>query len=200
MNQSRWFQIVVTNISISHHHRQRKSILSLSFLFFPTQALFRVDTKRNASVQDSEQVLFVHHRIRSDRLQASIFIIVQNIAKSSPPWCVVGGGRRRVRETQRARAQRKKREIQKKQRERPPEPRKKREKRLARFYNIITLVVVFRNVLIRSDLTHPSSSLEDIRAHTFFYFMRVCVFCSVTIPRNMLFLSCIFCFFFVFFG
>ena len=56
--------------------------------------------------------------------------------KSSPPWCVVGGERKRERETQRARAQQQKERDTKKQRERPPEPRKKREKRL---YNIITL-------------------------------------------------------------
>ena len=59
--------------------------------------------------------------------------------------------------------------------------------------------MVFRTVILRSDRTHPSS-LEDIRAHTFFYFMYVyvCVFCSVTIKKPLLFLSCIFLLFLLF--
>ena len=128
-----------SGLSISHHHRQRKSILSLSFLFFPTQALFRVDTKRNASVQDSDQgpTLFVHQRIRSEHCDFHHHrpkhrqIFFSTLVRCR--W----RKKKRKRETQRARARNnKKREIQKKQRERPPEPRKKREKRL---YNIITL-------------------------------------------------------------
>lgn len=125
--------------SISHHHRQRKSILSLSFLFFPTQALFRVDTKRNASVQDSDRNndLFVHQRIRSEvtyfhhhRPKHRRNLLLHPGALSSAKE------EEKERHSARARNAKKRERYKKKQRERPPEPRKKREKRL---HDMITL-------------------------------------------------------------
>ena len=120
-----------SGLSISHHHRQRKSILSLSFLFFPTQALFRVDTKRNASVQDSDQgpTLFVHQRIRSEvftdfhhHRPKHRQIFFSTLVRCR--W----RKKKRKRETQRARATTK-RERYKKNREKDPQNREKNERR-----------------------------------------------------------------------
>ena len=122
-----------SGLSISHHHRQRKSILSLSFLFFPTQALFRVDTKRNASVQDSDQgpTLFVHQRIRSEvftdfhhHRPKHRQIFFSTLVRCR--W----RKKKRKRETQRARARATtKRERYKKNREKDPQNREKNERR-----------------------------------------------------------------------
>ena len=123
-----------SGLSISHHHRQRKSILSLSFLFFPTQALFRVDTKRNASVQDSDQgpTLFVHQRIRSEvftdfhhHRPKHRQIFFSTLVRCR--W----RKKKRKRETQRARAQQQKeRDTKKTERKTPRTEKKTREETL----------------------------------------------------------------------
>ena len=124
-----------SGLSISHHHRQRKSILSLSFLFFPTQAFVQSRYKKKRVCPGLRSSLGRSFCTSTHTFRSHLYSSSSSKASpksSSPPWCVVLGERRRERETQRARARRKKeREIQKKtERKTPRTEQKTREETL----------------------------------------------------------------------
>ena len=124
-----------SGLSISHHHRQRKSILSLSFLFFPTQAFVQSRYKKKRvcpglRLRKRDQLfLYINayvqknlHRFSSSSSKASPNLLLHPGALS------LAKEEEKERDTARARATTK-RERYKKNREKDPQNREKNERR-----------------------------------------------------------------------
>lgn len=121
-----------SGLSISHHHRQRKSILSLSFLFFPTQAFVQSRYKKKRvcpglrsgtnSFCTSTHTFRSLHRFSSSSSKASPNLLLHPGALS------LAKEEEKERDTARARATTK-RERYKKNREKDPQNREKNERR-----------------------------------------------------------------------
>ena len=125
-------------ISISHHHRQRKSVLSLSFLFFPTQAFVQSRYKKKRvcpglRLRKRDQLfLYINayvqknlHRFSSSSSKASPNLLLHPGALS------LAKEEEKERDTARARAQQQKeRDTKKTERKTPRTEKKTREETL----------------------------------------------------------------------